>query len=77
MLLCCINTLCTEQPVLSVNGIVFDGTNDDIVEFEAVEDVTSVTLNVTVAGGQNETANVSTTNATDGKHNAIILQIVL
>ena len=56
-----------DQPIVSVNGIMFNGMNDDTVQLKAAENAKSVKLNVLVDSTEDQTADVSTTDVTDGE----------
>ena len=54
--------------MLYINGIAFDETNDnaDVVQLEAEDNATSITLNIKLMSIQDQVVSYMTTNATNG-----------
>ena len=57
-----------DSPVLYINGIAFDETNDNaaILQLEAEDNATSITLNIKLMSIQDQIVSYMTTNATNG-----------
>ena len=57
-----------DSPVLYINGMAFDETNDNtgILQLEAEDNATSITLNVKLMSIQDQVVSYLTTNATNG-----------
>ena len=68
LLLCCCSDIDLDSPVLYINGIAFDETNDNtgILQLEAEDNATSITLNIKLMSIQDQVVSYMTTNATNG-----------
>ena len=66
--MCCCSDADLDSPVLYINGIAFDETNDNagIVQLEAEDNATSITLNIKLMSIQDQVVSYMTTNATNG-----------
>ena len=66
--MCCCSDGNLDSPVLYINGTAFDETNDNagIVQLEAEDNATSITLNIKLMSIQDQVVSYMTTNATNG-----------